>query len=104
MPSLTRIFWQPLDEADGDVLWTLGWIPDSSALRWSLSSAARLEGLRSGWMSALEAAEGAYVWEGYVGINDDGDTIEVNKAGETAGGEVTSDVVAATLARLGSLA
>lgn len=100
MTDRPRIFWQVLDVADEDTLWTLGWKPDSSTLRWSLSSAVRLEGLRDGWGTAMEVSESALLRESYVGINEEGDTVETTKDGETASNEVCDKVVAATIAKL----
>ncbi len=100
MSDRPSIHWQPLDESEGDIVWALGWIPDSGQLRWSLSSSVRLEGLRDSWMTAMSAAENAVLWNGYVGINDTGDTVEVTKDGATLNGELTENVVAATLANV----
>lgn len=101
MSDRPRIFWQQLDAVDGEVMYTLGWLPDSTALRWSLSSAVRLEGLRDGWSTAMEAAESAHLWQGYVGIDENGDSCEVTKDGQTVDGYWADNTIAATLARLG---
>lgn len=84
--SRPRIFWTPLEDAGK--LYTVGWLPDSDVLRWSLAAAVRVEGIREGWAPCHAASEGAIVYQAYVGENEDGEFVECTVDGETMNGEV----------------
>lgn len=79
-------------------MWTSGWKPDSNVIRWSLGAAIRVEGVREGWHHSFEASEEATIWHGYVGVDEAGDDVEVDKDGMTLWGEKTDPFESATLA------
>lgn len=98
-----RVQWQVLDGADYEALWTAGWLPDSSTLRWSLTDALRVESVRAQRWECYEAAEAATVHDTYVAENSDGEYVEVTPHGEVVTtGEPVASFFAATVATLES--
>lgn len=82
-------------------MWTPGWLPDTSTLRWSLANDLRIEGVRVGWHDSYEASDAATILEGYVAEDELGDVVEVTQAGVSVrGNEYLGSAGAATLARL----
>lgn len=101
MARQPRIQWQVLDVSDVETMWTPGWLPDSSNLRWSLANSLRVEGVREGWFSAFTQSEAIELREGYVAEDEEGNFVEVTPEGVVeATGDVIDEYRPATFARL----
>ena len=100
MAQRPRIQWRVLDGADDCAVWTLGWLPDTDVLRWSLANSLRIEGVRDGWHASYEASDAARFEEAWIAEDEYGDTVRVDAECKAVDGTWLPDAKSATIAFL----